>query len=258
MANSLSVFALTGLLFFFSQYLQLVRGFSPLLAGAAELPATVASIAVIAVIGVLSRRVGPGRSIALGLGVAAVGTAGLAVAEGLPTYLGIAIALAAVGLGVGISMTLATDAVVAAAPRERAGAASAISRPGTSSVWRWASRCSGRSRPRSTGEPRRRRAGRGAGVARQRRQVLDPSSSAFAQAQHAFTGGMQLASVCAAVLLAVASIVALRVIRTGRMVPVSTDGTHDRERATAPATASAPERPCSRRRSDCSASAAHG
>ena len=39
-ANSLSVFALSGLLFFFSQYLQLVRGFTPLLAGAAELPAT--------------------------------------------------------------------------------------------------------------------------------------------------------------------------------------------------------------------------
>ncbi|MBK0296594.1 hypothetical protein IAE22_31880, partial [Bacillus sp. S34] len=48
-ANSLSVFALSGLLFFFSQYLQLVRGFPPLLAGAAELPATLASIAVIAV-----------------------------------------------------------------------------------------------------------------------------------------------------------------------------------------------------------------
>ena len=63
---------------------------------AAELPATLASIAVIAIIGLLSRRVGPGRSIGLGLAVAAVGMAGLAVAEGLPTYWGIAIALAVV------------------------------------------------------------------------------------------------------------------------------------------------------------------
>ena len=33
LANFIAVFALMGLLFFFSQYLQLVRGFSPLVAG---------------------------------------------------------------------------------------------------------------------------------------------------------------------------------------------------------------------------------
>ncbi|RUQ07091.1 MFS transporter [Curtobacterium sp. HSID17257] len=215
-ANSLSVFALTGLLFFFSQYLQLVRGFSPLLAGAAELPATVASIAVIAVIGLLTRRVGPGRSIGLGLAVAAVaavGMAGLAFAEGLPTYVGIAIALAVVGLGVGVSMTLATDAVVAAAPRERAGAASAISETGYELGVAMGIAVLGSLQTAfyranlDAGAPDPVRESL-AGAA----QVLDPSSPTFAQAQHAFTGGMQLASVCAAVLLAVASVVALRVI----------------------------------------------
>jgi DHA2 family multidrug resistance protein-like MFS transporter len=228
-ANSLSVFALSGLLFFFSQYLQLVRGFTPLLAGAAELPATLASIAVIAVIGLLSRRVGPGCSIGLGLAVAAVGMAGLAFAEGLPTYWGIAIALAVVGLGVGVSMTLATDAVVAAAPRERAGAASAISETGYElgvalgiAVLGSLQTAFYRSNLDLTGDSL------GAGVADRVReslasasQVLQPGSPVLEHAREAFTGGMQLASVCAAVLLAVAAVVALRVI------PNRQDGPHD-------------------------------
>ncbi|WIB33170.1 MFS transporter [Curtobacterium sp. MCSS17_005] len=228
-ANSLSVFALSGLLFFFSQYLQLVRGFTPLLAGAAELPATLASIAVIAVIGLLSRRVGPGRSIGLGLAVAAVGMAGLAFAEGLPTYWGIAIALAVVGLGVGVSMTLATDAVVAAAPRERAGAASAISETGYElgvalgiAVLGSLQTAFYRSNLDLVGD------GLGSGVADRVReslasasQVLQPGSPVLEHAREAFTGGMQLASVCAAVLLAVAAVVALRVI------PNRQDGPHE-------------------------------
>lgn len=220
LANSLAVFAFIGLLFFFSQYLQLVRGFSPLLAGAAELPATVASIAVIAVIGVMTRRLGAGRSIGVGLALAAVGMAGLAAAEGLPTYLGIAIALGVVGLGVGVSMTLGTDAVVSAAPRERAGAASAISETGYElgvalgiAVLGSLQTAFYRSHL-DAGVP---------GVVRESlasaAHALDPSSPVLAQAREAFTGGMQLASVCAAVLLAAGAVVALRVIPNRQDAP---------------------------------------
>ncbi|ROS70230.1 DHA2 family multidrug resistance protein-like MFS transporter [Curtobacterium sp. PhB172] len=228
-ANSLSVFALSGLLFFFSQYLQLVRGFTPLLAGAAELPATLASIAVIAIIGLLSRRVGPGRSIGLGLAVAAVGMAGLAFAEGLPTYWGIAISLAVVGLGVGVSMTLATDAVVAAAPRERAGAASAISETGyelgvalgiavlgSLQTAFYRSNLDVTSGAVSGGVGDRIRESLASAS-----QVLQDGDPILEHARHAFTGGMQLASICAAVALAVAAAVALRVI------PNRQDGPHE-------------------------------
>lgn len=126
-AMVLSIFALSGLLFFFSQYLQLVRGYSPLIAGLAELPATVASISVVFFIGLLVARCGVGRSIGLGLGFGAAGLLGLALAEGLTSYLWMGCALALTGFGVSVSMTLATDAVVASAPKERAGAASSIS-----------------------------------------------------------------------------------------------------------------------------------
>ena len=125
-ANLLSIFAFLGLLFFFSQYLQLVRGFGPLQAGLAELPATLASLAVVALVGVLLTRLGAGRSISLGLLVAALGLTAVGMTASWTSYWGLAVSLAVIGLGVGVSMTLSTDAVVSAVPKQRAGAASAI------------------------------------------------------------------------------------------------------------------------------------
>ncbi|MGM7644981.1 MFS transporter [Nocardia sp. JW2] len=125
-SSALSIFAFMGLLFFFSQYLQLVRGYGPLRAGMAELPATIASIVVIAFVGVLVTRFGPGRSIGAGLATAAVGLLLLGLSATHSGYWGLGVALAVLGLGVGVAMTLAVDAVVTAVPRERAGAASSI------------------------------------------------------------------------------------------------------------------------------------
>ncbi|WP_308121108.1 MFS transporter [Paractinoplanes bogorensis] len=126
-STTVAILAFSGLLFFFSQYLQLVRGFSPMTAGLAELPMTVASIAVILVIGRIAAWLGSGRAIGAGLAVTAVGFALLAWAEGLPGYLWVGVATAVIGLGVGVAMALSTDAVVSAVPRERAGAAASVS-----------------------------------------------------------------------------------------------------------------------------------
>jgi DHA2 family multidrug resistance protein-like MFS transporter len=125
-SNCLAMFAFVGLLFFYSQYLQLVRGYGPLQAGLAELPATLASIAVVAVIGVLVRTLGTGRAIGAGLGTAALGLVAVAPAAALPAYWGLAAALGILGLGVGVAATLSVDAVVTVVPKERAGAASSI------------------------------------------------------------------------------------------------------------------------------------
>lgn len=125
-ANGLAIFAFVGLLFFFSQYLQLVREYGPLQAGLAELPSTLASMAVIAFVGVLSVRLGAGRAIGAGLAVAAIGLAGIGLTTSQTTYWGLGIALVVIGLGTSVAMTLSTDAVVSAVPKERAGAASAI------------------------------------------------------------------------------------------------------------------------------------
>lgn len=126
LANFFAIFALTGLLFFFSQCLQLARGFSPLEAGLAEMPTTLAGIAAIAFVGVLVARFGRGRAIAGGLLLAALGLVLIGVTEDIGPYVWLGLSLVPVGLGVGIAMTLTTDAVVSAVPAERAGSASAI------------------------------------------------------------------------------------------------------------------------------------
>ena len=62
-ATVLAIFALAGLLYFFSQYLQLVRGYSTLRAGLTEVPASLASIVVVAVVAAVVRRLATvGRS----------------------------------------------------------------------------------------------------------------------------------------------------------------------------------------------------
>ncbi|GAB2586226.1 MFS transporter [Paractinoplanes abujensis] len=127
LASMIAIFAFSGLLFFFSQYLQLVRGYSPLQAGLRELPLTLASIAVVAVAVRVMARLGVGRALGASLLAAAAGLAVLAVGEGLSGFAVMAVGLVVVGLGVGLAFTAATDAVLAAVPAERAGAASAIS-----------------------------------------------------------------------------------------------------------------------------------
>ncbi|WP_415629981.1 MFS transporter [Nocardioides dubius] len=129
-ANVLAIFGFLGLLFFFSQYLQMVRGFGPLKAGLAELPATIASMAVVVLIGWLLAKLGAGQAIGAGLLAAALGLAVIATTTSWQTYWGLGVGLAIVGLGVGVAMTLSTDAVVGAVPAKRAGAASAVAETG--------------------------------------------------------------------------------------------------------------------------------
>ncbi|SCF27591.1 MFS transporter, DHA2 family, multidrug resistance protein [Micromonospora matsumotoense] len=124
-ANVIAIFALVGLLFFFSQYLQFARGFSPLQAGLAELPATLASIVVVVIIALVVARLGQGRAIALGLVLAAAGLAAVAAAAHAP-YVWLGLALVPIGLGIGLAMTLTGDAIISAAPPRKAGSVSAI------------------------------------------------------------------------------------------------------------------------------------
>ncbi|MCG8927371.1 MFS transporter [Lentzea sp. CC55] len=130
LSNALSSFAFTGLLFFFSQYLQLVRDLSPLEAGIAELPGTAGSMVVIGIIGFVAAKLGVGRSIGLGHFLVGLALLGIGLTVHLETYWGLGISLAVLGFGVGTVMTLSTDAMVSAVPKERSGAASSIAETG--------------------------------------------------------------------------------------------------------------------------------
>lgn len=219
-ANTLSIFAFLGVLFFFSQYLQLVRGYSPFWAGMAEMPATVASIAVVAVVGLALSKLGRGRAIASGLLVGALGLAALGVTEGLPGYLGIGLSLAVIGLGTGLAMTLSTDAVVAAAPPERAGAAASISETayelgialGIAVLGSLQTALYRSQLEIPAGTPPQTAAAVQDSLASAAGHLGGRSEELLTTAQHAFTYGMQVTSFIAAVLLVVAAILAARLI----------------------------------------------
>ncbi|MEU4235927.1 MFS transporter [Actinoplanes sp. NPDC026619] len=127
LSTVIAIFAFSGVIFFFSQYLQLVRGYSPLQAGLREMPLTLASIVVVVVAVPLMSRLGVGRALGVSLLTVAGGLAILAAGEGREGYGVLALGLVVIGLGVGVAVTASTDAVLASVPAERAGAASAIS-----------------------------------------------------------------------------------------------------------------------------------
>lgn len=223
-ANLLSIFALSGMVFFLSQYLQLVRGYSPLEAGLRQLPLTVASIAVVGLVGVLITRLGRGRAIASGLFLAAAGLLLLAVAEGVEGYLWLAVALAVTGFGVGLALTLTTDAVVSAVPPDRAGAAAAVSETAyelgvalgiavlgsvLTATYRASLTLPATLPAEATGA-----ASESLPSAVGAAEALPGTSGAavVSAAQDAFVTAMQVTSVLAAVLVAAAAVVALRVI----------------------------------------------
>ncbi|MFC9325003.1 MFS transporter [Kitasatospora sp. NPDC057015] len=125
--NSVAMFAMMGFALFTSQYLQLVKGMSPLAASLWSLAPSVGVGAAVGVCGALAGRVRPAHLMAGGFLVGAVGF-------GMMTLVGphspLALILVAAGVlaagSVG-TMTLTAEMVVAAAPPEQAGAASATS-----------------------------------------------------------------------------------------------------------------------------------
>lgn len=222
-SSIIAIFALVGLMFFFSQYLQLGRGMSPLEAGVAELPATLASVVVVVLIGAMVRQLGYGRSVAAGLALASAGLAATSFAAGSAHYAYLAGALVLIGLGVGIAMTLAADVVLAAVPPSRAGAASAITETanelgvvlGISVLGSFLSLTyrSSLSLPDSLGDGARASVEDSFASAV---TVLAPGSPELDAARDAFVAAVQSTSMVAAVVAAVAALVAWRLIPRGR------------------------------------------
>jgi DHA2 family multidrug resistance protein-like MFS transporter len=132
-ANTLSLFLIFGSFFLTAQYLQLVLGLSPLVAGAWSMPSATGFIAGSQLAPWLARRAGTGITMACGLVIAAGGLTVLAVLPGSGAS-GIAVLVSGsvlLGLGSSPVVTLATDLIVGAVPAERAGTASGLSETGT-------------------------------------------------------------------------------------------------------------------------------
>jgi DHA2 family multidrug resistance protein-like MFS transporter len=127
LADLLTILGLSGLVFFLSQYLQLVQGRGPFEAGLAEIPAAVGAVGAGLIAGTVARRFSV-RAVVTG-GLAAVGAAlaALTLLSQSTGYPLLGAALLVVGIGAGFSFTVTADVILSSVPKEQAGAASAVS-----------------------------------------------------------------------------------------------------------------------------------
>ena len=126
-ANFLSIFAWAGLVFYLSQYLQLILGLDPLDAGLHLLPGAVASIVMGLLAVRLARRLPLHVLVPAGIALSASGYALAATLTTTSSPTVIVVIFALVGMGAGLAETLTNDAILANAPADRAGAASGLS-----------------------------------------------------------------------------------------------------------------------------------
>ena len=126
-----SVFVISGTDLFVAQYLQLVHDVSPFGAGLWLLPGVIGLIIGSMVAPYTTRKLRAGAVVAAGLALATTGLVVLALLESGSSLIVLVTGTTLLGLGIGPVGTLGTDIVVAAAPVERAGAASALSETAT-------------------------------------------------------------------------------------------------------------------------------
>ena len=122
----LGILFVFGLSYYTAQYLQLVLGLSPFIAGVWTIPGVVAFIVSSNLAPRIVRHIRPGFLMAGGLALAAFGV-GLLTQVGASSLSLLVLGNVIMSLGFGPVITLATDVVVGSAPPERAGAASGLS-----------------------------------------------------------------------------------------------------------------------------------
>ncbi|WP_353190735.1 MFS transporter [Pandoraea pnomenusa] len=117
--------ALIGMQLVFSQRLQLVLGYTPLEAGWANMPLSLAAFVAGPIAGRLLPRMGSTRLLPIALTMSAAGMAGYLFFRDMGLTLSI-LSLATLGLGVGATMTAASSTIMQSAPPERAGMAASV------------------------------------------------------------------------------------------------------------------------------------
>ena len=124
LATAVCFFSLFGSLFVLTQYLQLVRDYSPLSAGLRALPFAVAMAALSGASIKLTARFAVRTVLPTGLAILGVGLFGLGTITTHTPYVEIAELTMVMGAGMGLIMSPAAMSIMAALPPERAGAGS--------------------------------------------------------------------------------------------------------------------------------------
>ena len=126
LAIALTFFALTGSTFYLAYFMQAVRGYTALSAGLALIAVAAAVMIMAPQSAKLSARFGP--RIVTGVGMTIFGlTMGsyFFATRTMPQWV-VEVAMAGMGIGMGLTMSPATNAIMSAVPREKAGAGSAV------------------------------------------------------------------------------------------------------------------------------------
>jgi EmrB/QacA subfamily drug resistance transporter len=122
----LSFFALYGMMFLLTQYLQLVHGYSPLGAAVRLMPIAAVMIVVSPQAPRLVARFGANRVVGTGLGVLAFGTLMLSRITVTTPYTILVLPMIIMVAGMSVSMAPLTNAIMSGVPRDRAGVGSAM------------------------------------------------------------------------------------------------------------------------------------
>jgi EmrB/QacA subfamily drug resistance transporter len=123
---AIAFFALLGFIFLMTQYFQVVRGYSPLATGVRLLPVA-ASVGVASVAGTrLAVRVGNKVIVGGGMALFCAALLWISNASQDTSYGIIAVQMVVLGTGMGFTQAPATEAIMGAVPKQKAGIASAV------------------------------------------------------------------------------------------------------------------------------------
>ena len=123
---TLGFFNMFGMFFLLSQYLQFVKGYSPLEAGVRVLPSAFTLMLISPQSPRLVGRFGVRKVVAAGFGLAGCGFALMSLADADSTYLLIAVALVLAAAGIALMMPPASQLIVGSVPLAKAGVGSAV------------------------------------------------------------------------------------------------------------------------------------
>jgi hypothetical protein len=125
-ALTLATFSLFGSIFFLTQHMQGVLGFSPLETGVRLLPVAGGMLVAAPLSSLVTARLGTRLTVALGMTGIAAGLATMLLADAGSGYGPVALSQVLLALGMGTAMAPATESVMSVLPLARAGVGSAV------------------------------------------------------------------------------------------------------------------------------------
>jgi EmrB/QacA subfamily drug resistance transporter len=221
-------FALFGMYFLLTQYLQLVRGYSPLIAGVYALPAGLAQFATANASRPLVARHGFRPVLASGLAASASGLFLMATAGTASPMWIVVLGLGLLGVGVGLTMPPATGAIMSSLPPHKAGVGSAVNDltrelGGAFGIGVLGSLALSRYRDRLTSvlthHPDQVAAQAKAGLAQALTNLGGAHSAAGIDARNAYSSGLDLAMIVGAALVAAVAIAVYLALPATRKAP---------------------------------------